>query len=50
MAYLNKKYGNLSHTAIQGLAMEPPQPSCLELEIKEKDIWVSGAFQVVSTI
>lgn len=50
MAYLNEKYGYISHTAIQGLAMKPAQPSCLELEIKGKDIWVSGAFQIVSKI
>lgn len=50
MAYLNKKYGSVSHTAIQGLAMKPAQPSCLELEMTGKDIWVSGQFQIVSTI
>ena len=47
MAYLNKKYGNLSHIAIQGMAMKPEQPSRLELEIKEDHIWVFGKFQLM---
>ena len=47
MAYLNKKYGSASHTAIQGLAMKPAQPSCLELEIEKNNIWVFGNFQVI---
>ena len=46
MAYLNKKYGITSHTAIQGMAMQPEQPSRLDSEIEENNIWVFGKFQV----
>ena len=47
MAYLNKKYRSTSHTVIQGMAMQPEQPSCLELQIEKNDIWVFGRFQVI---
>ena len=50
MAYLNKKYEIVSHTAIQGMAMRPEQPSRLELEIKENgNIWVFGKFQLIKS-
>ena len=47
MAYLSKKYGSLSYTAIQGMAMKPQQPSHLESKIEGNDIWVFGRFQVI---
>ena len=44
MAYLNKKYGQSSHTVIQGMGMKPQQPSHLESEIEGNNIWVFGKF------
>lgn len=46
MAHLNHRSGINSLVVTQGLAMTPPQPSILEAEITNNQIWVAGKFTI----